>query len=206
MTKLMALLLAFLFTGCGSPSAEIPAEDTAQAVQNEDINENREDTKESGSVKTAVVYFSATGTTAEVAKMVAEAARADLFEIVPEEAYTSEDLRYTDDSCRANREMNDASARPAIKEDLSGVPAYDVVYLGYPIWWGTAPRIIQTFLESYDISGAEVYVFCTSGGSGIEQSIEDLRELYPDAGIISGKRLNGASETDIQEWIGSLRS
>lgn len=109
-----------------------------------------------------------------------------------------------DDNCRANQEMNDESARPAISNDLSAVSEYDVIYLGYPIWWGTAPRIIQTFIESYDISGAMVYMFCTSGGSGIEKSISDLQQLYPDVNIVDGKRLNDATELDIREWIRSL--
>lgn len=131
-------------------------------------------------------------------------AEADIFEIIPENMYTADDLNYNDDKCRANQEMNDDSARPAISNDLSVVSEYDVIYLGYPIWWGTAPRIIQTFIENYDISGATVYMFCTSGGSGIESSILDLQMLYPDINIVDGKRLNDATETDIREWIESL--
>lgn len=131
-------------------------------------------------------------------------AEADIFEIIPENMYTADDLNYNDDKCRANQEMNDDSARPAISNDLSVVSGYDVIYLGYPIWWGTAPRIIQTFIENYDISGATVYMFCTSGGSGIESSISDLQMLYPDINIVDGKRLNDATETDIREWIESL--
>ena len=128
----------------------------------------------------------------------------DIFEIIPENMYTADDLNYNDDNCRANQEMNDDSARPAISNDLSVVSEYDVIYLGYPIWWGTAPRIIQTFIENYDISGATVYMFCTSGGSGIESSISDLQMLYPDINIVDGKRLNDVTETDIREWIESL--
>ena len=131
-------------------------------------------------------------------------AEADIFEIIPENMYTADDLNYNDDNCRANQEMNDDSARPAISNDLSVVSEYDVIYLGYPIWWGTAPRIIQTFIENYDISGATVYMFCTSGGSGIESSISDLQMLYRDINIVDGKRLNDATETDIREWIESL--
>ncbi len=131
-------------------------------------------------------------------------AEADIFEIIPENMYTADDLNYNDDNCRANQEMNDDSARPAISNDLSVVSEYDVIYLGYPIWWGTAPRIIQTFIENYDISGATVYMFCTSGGSGIESSISDLQMLYPDINIVDGKRLNDATETGIREWIESL--
>lgn len=120
-----------------------------------------------------------------------------------EEIYTSGDLNYNDDNCRAIQEMKDDSARPAIGNDLSAVSEYDVIYLGYPIWWGTEPRIIQTFMESYDISEATVYGFCTSGSSGIEQSISDLQELYPHMNIAGGKRLNNATEAEVKEWINS---
>ena len=151
--------------------------------------------------KVAVVYFSGTGNTREVANLLAKEADADIYEIVPENVYTSDDLNYNDDNCRANQEMNDDTARPAISNDLSTVSEYDVIYLGYPIWWGTAPRIIQTFIESYDISGATVYLFCTSGSSGIEKSISDLQQLYPDLNIADGKRLNDATAEDVKEWI-----
>lgn len=160
-----------------------------------------EQSGQSDSAKTAVVFFSATGTTAEAANLIAEQTDADLFEIVPQKAYTSEDLSYTDDNCRANQEMDNAAARPAIENDLSKVAEYEVIYLGYPIWHGTAPRIIQTFLENYDLSNATIYTFCTSGGSGIEQSIQDLKSSYPDINIADGKRLNDATAADIREWI-----
>lgn len=101
--------------------------------------------------------------------------------------------------------MDDDEARPAISSDLSAVSDYDEVYLGYPIWWGTAPRIIQTVLESTDLSKAAVYTFCTSGGSGIEQSVRDLQELYPDVNLISGKRFTKASKDDVRTWIDSLQ-
>lgn len=156
-------------------------------------------------IKRAVVYFSATGTTAEVAQMIAKETGADIFEIVPEEVYTPEDLNYNDDNCRANKEMNDDTARPSISNNLSTVSDYDIIYLGHPIWWGTAPRIIQTFLESYDLTGSAVYTFCTSGGSGIEQSVKDLQGEYPAVNIISGKRFSGAVESDIKTWLDSLK-
>ncbi len=100
--------------------------------------------------------------------------------------------------------MNDDTARPAIRNDLSSVTEYDVIYLEHPIWWGTAPRIIQTFLESYDLTGASVYTFCTSGGSGIEQSLKDLQGLYTDINIVSGKRFSKADEASAKNWIDSM--
>ena len=219
----LSLLLTFTFTGCSNASPSNRAESMAQPVHNETVKENEAASLEESSViteivagqvqtgvegendtKTAVVYFSATGTTAEVAQMIAKTTDADIFEIVPEESYTSEDLAYNDDNCRANKEMTDDAARPAIREDLSAVSEYDVIYLGYPVWWGTAPRIIQTFLENNDLSEATVYTFCTSGGSGIEKSVGDLKELYPDVNIVSGKRFTGAAENDVNTWIDSL--
>ena len=142
------------------------------------IAEDVKNTKEKIEMKKPlVVYFSATGTTAEIAKMIAEEADSDIFEIIPKEPYSSDDLNYNGD-CRANREQNDDSARPEIENDLSAVEDYDVIYLGYPIWWGTNPKIIQTFCEGYDISDAEIYTFCTSGSSGIDISISNLKDNY----------------------------
>lgn len=194
MKKIMMLLLCavFLFsmTACGgdaSKDAEEPAE-----------TGNTEQTK------TAVVCFSGTGNTMAVAETITDVTGADLFEIIPAEKYTEEDLNYNNDTCRANMEQKDPDARPEIANDLSAVKEYSTIYLGYPIWWGTSPRIIQTFLDTYDLSGATIYTFCTSGGSDIERSIADLRTGYPDLQIVAGKRLNHASEDDVREWIDSL--
>ena len=117
--------------------------------------------------KNLVVYFSVTGNTKALAETIAETTGADIVEIVPETPYTSEDINYSNDSCRANREQNDDSARPAIANKIENINDYDTIYLGYPIWWGTMPKIINTFLESYDLSGKTIMPFCTSGGSGI---------------------------------------
>lgn len=171
-------------------------EDSEKQQSSVDVNTNQEN-----EIKAAVVYFSATGNTKAVAEFIANETKADIYEIVPTQEYTGEDLNYNDDNCRANLEMNDESARPAIKNDLSVITEYDVIYLGYPIWWGTCPRIIQTFLESYDISGAKIYTFCTSGSSGIEKSISNLQTLYPDVNIVEGKILNNATEADVKEWL-----
>lgn len=210
------LLIALAFTfalaaGCSSSSADHSSNSTRQSVQKEDerdpvsgISSNSETTGTVNEGKNAVVYFSATGSTAEVAQLIADETGADIFEIVPDEIYTAEDLNYSDDNCRANQEMKDDSARPAIETDLSAVSEYDRIYLGYPVWWGTAPRIIQTFLESYDVPQAAVYTFCTSGGSGVEQSVKDLQNLYPNVDIIDGKRFSSASADDVKDWIESL--
>lgn len=222
MKKYLSIILGIILTaclvGCGSSDRGTLNDNEQAIISNQEVSdteeqelsvENRQTEKDADfeqkkEQKVAVVYFSGTGNTREVANVLAKEAEADIFEIIPENMYTADDLNYNDDNCRANQEMNDDSARPAISNDLSVVSEYDVIYLGYPIWWGTAPRIIQTFIENYDISGATVYMFCTSGGSGIESSISDLQMLYPDINIVDGKRLNDATETDIREWIESL--
>ena len=222
MKKYLSIILGIILTaclvGCGSSDRGTLNDNEQAIISNQAVSdteeqelsvENRQTEKDADfeqkkEQKVAVVYFSGTGNTREVANVLAKEAEADIFEIIPENMYTADDLNYNDDNCRANQEMNDDSARPAISNDLSVVSEYDVIYLGYPIWWGTAPRIIQTFIENYDISGATVYMFCTSGGSGIESSISDLQMLYPDINIVDGKRLNDATETDIREWIESL--
>lgn len=152
----------------------------------------------------AVVYFSASGATKGIAEKIAEAAGADLYEIVPKDKYSSEDLNYRSDGCRANREMRDASARPEIANDLSEAAAHDVIFIGYPIWWGTAPRIVNTFIEAYDLKGAEICLFCTSGGSGIGTSVSDLRSAYPALNIKDGRKLSGASASEIRSWLENI--
>lgn len=154
----------------------------------------------------AVVYFSATGTTKEIAELMAEILKTEAYQIIPQNPYSSDDLNYNNDNCRANLEMQDNSARPEIENDLSIVTECETLYVGYPIWWGDAPRIIQTFLESYNLTDKTVYTFCTSGSSGIEGSVHNLQKLYPDVNIISGKRFeSGDSEETVREWLAGLK-
>lgn len=199
---ILAIVLALALAACGSSESVAATETPASEVSGN--TPSAEQAEPDTETKVAVVYFSATGNTEEVAEIIAAQAGADIFEIVPETEYTSEDLNYTDDSCRANQEMEDDSARPAISSDLSAVEEYDVIFLGHPIWWGTAPRIIQTFLESYDLSGATIYTFCTSGGSGIDRSVSDLQSLYPELNIVSGRRFSGSLEESVEAWLGEL--
>lgn len=120
--------------------------------------------------------------------------------------YTSDDIDYSNDNCRANKEMKDKNARPEIANDLSKVDSCDKVYIGYPIWWGTAPRIIQTFLEKYNLEGKKIYTFCTSGGSGVEQSISDLKGYFAKLDIVKGYRFDGdASEENISRGLEELK-
>lgn len=152
-----------------------------------------------------VAYFSCTNTTRPLAEYAADSLNADLYEIVPVEPYTDADLDYHDDNSRSTIEMNDPAARPAISDSVENMEQYDIVFIGYPIWWGEAPRIVSTFMESYDFSGKTIVPFCTSGGSGIGSSATNLEELTNGATWLSGSRLDkGSSRETIVEWINGL--
>ena len=135
--------------------------------------------------KSLVTYFSASGVTKKVAEKLAEAAGADLFEIKPEVAYTEADLNWMDKKSRSSIEMNDKSFRPAIAEKCNNMADYDVVYIGFPIWWYVAPTIINTFLESYDFSGKTIVLFATSGGSGFGNTVAELKRSVSDTTVIA---------------------
>lgn len=156
--------------------------------------------------KSLVTYFSASGVTKKVAQKLAEAARADLFEIKPEVPYTSADLNWTDKKSRSSVEMNDKSFRPAIAEKCGNMSEYDVVYVGFPIWWYVAPTIINTFLESYDFSGKTIVLFATSGGSGFGKTVSELKGSVADTTVIKeGKVFNsGISKEQLLSWVNSL--
>lgn len=137
--------------------------------------------------KKLVAYFSASGVTAKVAKKLAEAAGADLYEIKPAVPYTSADLNWSNKQSRSSVEMGDRSSRPAIADSDANIAAYDVVYVGFPIWWYVAPTIVNTFLESYDFSGKKIVLFATSGGSGFGKAAQGLQSSAPKATIVEGK-------------------
>ena len=151
--------------------------------------------------KTLVAYFSATGTTEEVAEMIADATGGYLYSIEPEKPYTSADLNWNDKSSRSSIEMNDSGSRPAIKAGLENASEYDVIYLGFPIWWNLAPRVINTFLETYDFSGKTVIPFATSGGSGINNSANALKKAYPSINWQKGRLLNRATKASVEDWV-----
>ena len=167
----------------------------------ENQSDNQNETKE---MKTLVAYFSASGVTRQVATQLAEVAGADIYEIVPEQLYTDDDLNWRDSSSRSSVEMKDKSSRPAIKKSELNMDDYGVIYVGFPIWWYTCPTIINTFMEAYDFDGKTVIPFATSGGSTIEQACNDLKAAYPKAKWKGGRLLNGASKQDIEEWVKSM--
>lgn len=157
------------------------------------------------SKKMLVAYFSASGVTAKAAKKLAEVAGADLFEIRPAVPYTSADLNWMDKKSRSSVEMNDPAFRPAIAGKMEGMEQYDVVFVGFPIWWYVAPTIINTFLESYDFSGKTIVPFATSGGSGMGKTNERLAPSCPGATLLKGKMLNGSlSQEELKAWAQSL--
>ena len=155
--------------------------------------------------KPLVAYFSTSGVTEKTAETLAKTINADLFEIEPETPYTAADLDWTDKNSRSTVEMNDLSSRPAIKSKLDDMGDYDVVFVGFPIWWYVAPTIINTFLESYDFKGKTVVPFATSGGSGMGKTAEVLRKLNTGAKILDGKVLNGYDAAAMKKWVESLK-
>lgn len=156
--------------------------------------------------KTLVAYFSATGVTAAVARNLAQAAGADLYQICPEVPYTSEDLNWQNKRSRSSLEMHDKSSRPALADKDADIASYDTVFLGFPMWWYVAPTIVNTFLESYDFSGKTVVVFATSGGSSFGDTLKYLQgSVSPDTRMIQGRILNGRPSVEtLREWIRTL--
>lgn len=198
MKKFLLLLLSAVMiismAGCAAGKTAPDAETAAEQAEEPPALFN----------KTLVVYFSATGNTRNVAVNIASVTNADLHEIVPEVPYTDADLDYNSD-CRANREQNDDAARPAINGGEFGIEQYDVIFLGYPIWWGQAPKIMYSFLESHDFTGKTIIPFCTSGSSSIGTSAENMRASAPSAEWLDGQRFtSSASREDLTEWINGL--
>lgn len=173
------------------------------AINNNDNNvENSSKENTSNGKKVAVIYFSASGTTKGVAETISKETGADLIEIVPKEKYTSADLNWNDSKSRTSIECNDSKSRPKIANTIN-VDNYDVIFLGYPIWWGDVPHIILTFMDTYKLDGKTVIPFCTSGGTGISGSMSTLKGYNKNVNWIDGKRL-GSSESEIKNWLSSL--
>lgn len=154
--------------------------------------------------KAIVVYFSATGTTRQAAEQLARIAGADLCEIVPMQPYTSDDLNWNDKRSRSSVEMANPQARPAVKAIGINLKQYDCVFLGYPIWWELAPRVVNTFIETYDMAGMTVIPFATSGGSGIAGSVSALKKAYPALQWKEGCLLHSPHEKSIRAWLDKL--
>lgn len=186
LTLILAAVLSLGITACAQKQS-------SEIQQSEVMNK-----------KVLVAYFSATGTTEREAKLIAEATSGTLFEIAPAQPYTSADLDWNDKQSRSSVEMNDDSSRPEIKENVSDMAQYDVVFIGYPIWWDLAPRVVNTFIESNDLKGKTVIPFATSGGSSINHSVSAFRKAYPEINWQDGKLLNGANKTTVGNWVKEL--
>ncbi len=222
----ITVMMGVMLIACGSNSDNSSANNsTTTAVNNNGSNSTQNsasDTKaddnsikqeqtatdnntEANGSKILVAYFSATHTTEGVAKKIADNTGADIYEIKPTEPYTSADLNYNDKNSRSTKEMNDSSARPAISGNVTDMSQYSLIFVGYPIWWGEAPRIINTFLESYDLTGKTIIPFCTSGGSGLGNSGKNLSKSASGAVIKDGKAFTGStSDSEIKSWVDSL--
>lgn len=227
-TVLISLLMILSLAACGNSASqtgqpsteekqtadtvnsEEPVENSANA-ENTDTSEGQTNESENPDIleeqatKVLVTYFSATNTTQGIAEHIANGLNGDIYEIVPEEPYTDADLNYNDNNSRTTIEMNDPDARPAITGSVEDMEQYDIVFIGYPIWWGEAPRIVSTFVESYDFSGKTIVPFCTSGGSGVGSSATNLEQLTDGADWLPGKRLNGSDSQDtVMVWVNGL--
>ena len=155
--------------------------------------------------KKLVAYFSAGGVTAKAAKELAGACGADLYEIKPEVPYTDGDLDWMNKKSRSSVEMNDPSSRPALADTSADITGHDVIFVGFPVWWYTAPTIIKTFLEAYDFSGKTIVLFATSGGSGLGKTAETLQEIVPAAKVMNGRLMNGKQDAaELKKWANSF--
>lgn len=154
--------------------------------------------------KSVICYFSATGTTKRVAEELSKIINVDLFEIEPVQKYTSEDLDWTNKKSRSTIEMEDENFRPEVKNKLENINDYKNIIIGFPVWWYKEPTIIDTFIEENNLRNKNVYVYVTSGGSTVAESLKHMKEKYPNINFVSGKTLNNINEEEIKEWIKTI--
>ena len=199
-TILLATMMALSLAACAGSSE--PPQSSTEASQTEAPSAPDNELESS---KILVAYFSVTNNTEGVAQKLADGLGADLYEITPQQPYTDEDLDYGNSESRSSVEMNDPDARPAISGSVENMEQYDVVFIGYPIWWGEAPRIMSTFIESYDFSGKTLVAFCTSASSGFGSSDSALKTAASKATWLDGNRFSaGASSDDVLAWANGL--
>lgn len=205
---LLALVLVFSFAACSNNSSNGESSTNSAPASTQSANESSDnDTNSSSNSKTLVVYYSATGSTKAVAETIANTAGADLFEIIPVDHYTSDDLNWTDDNSRVSVEHNDESKRdvPLTKTTPDNWTDYDTVFIGYPIWWGIAAWPVNNFVKGNDFSGKTVIPFCTSTSSGIGQSGDLLADMAGTGNWQDGERFSsGASSSKVESWVNGL--
>lgn len=226
-TLMLAIILVLGLSACGEASEALDntsgKQPTNQAIleteqgksderqivlseQSDNVPGNETPSTANSGSDVLVAVFSATGTTRGVAEKIAAIENADLYEIVPAQAYTDADLNYNDSSSRATKEQNDPSVRPEIESEQIDLSGYTKIYIGYPIWWGQEPRIMDTFVENYDFGDATVIPFCTSGSSGIGKSGTNLADLAGSGIWLDGKRFSGTvTEDELKDWIDGLQ-
>ena len=201
---LTLFMTAALLAGCGSAgAAETPAEEPAAPEETEAAEpaESEAPAEKETEGGTLVVYFSATGTTKGVAEKIAAVTGGDLFELTAAEPYSDADLDWHDSSSRSTAEQNDPSVRPALQDAPASLDGYDTIYLGFPIWYYGAPNVIQTFCKGYDWTGKQVYLFATSGGSGIGKTAEKLRPFIGTAEVVKAQVIPAsATEGQLKKW------
>ena len=198
----MLIMSVLILAGCGSNTDSAEGSDASEEVQTEE----QDAASEAGTGDTLVVYFSATGTTKGVAEKIASITGADTYEIKAAKEYTDADLDWNDPDSRTTHEQNDASVRPEIGSDPVSLEGYKTVYIGYPIWWGEEPRIMDTFVESHDFDGITMIPFCTSGSSDIGKSAKNLADNAGSGNWLEGARFaGGASEDEIRSWIDGMK-
>ena len=205
---IIAAALVISLASCSRAPKEEPQ--NLEAASSEDaLQEDAEEPEEAeprDGKDTLVVYFSATGTTKGVAEKIADITDADIYEITAAQEYTAEDLNWNDSNSRTTLEQNDSSVRPEIGSEPISLEGYSVIFIGYPIWWGEEPRIMDTFAESYNFDGITMIPFCTSTSSGIGRSGKNLAENAGSGNWLEGKRFgSGASESELEEWINALQ-
>ena len=210
LNRIVALSFSLFLVACSNAGgSSLKVEDSSasdSSVVEEENVEVEETTETNESRDVLVVYFSATGTTKGVAEKIAAITKADLYEIVPAIEYTSEDLHWQDESTRATVEQKDANARPEISSETISLEGYQTIYIGFPIWWGEEPRIMDSFVESYDFDGKTLIPFCTSGSSGIGNSGKNLAGYAGSGNWLEGKRFSATtSEAELEDWINSLQ-
>ena len=204
MKKIVVITIAIMMLFLCSCSSSANEETEAPVPENNVEEQNPADDAEEG--KTLVVVFSATGNTLELAKKIVSITGADLYEIKAKEEYSSDDLNWHDKNSRTTIEQNDKSVRPEIGSNTVSLDGYTTVYIGYPIWWGEEPRIMDAFVESYDLGSATMIPFCTSSSSGMGRSGKNLAELAGSGNWLDGKRFSEhASEEEVRNWIKGLR-
>ena len=195
------LMLGIVTFGVIKNNNQNSSNSNGNQVDNDSINDKNQKGDTNQDTKVTVIYFSATGTTKKVAVSLSEALKSDLIEIIPKEKYSSNDLNYNDASSRVSKEHNDSNSRPAIA-NIIDVSKYDTFYLGYPIWWSDAPKIIYSFLDKYNLKNKKLFLFSTSASSNMTTSVNNIKNYQKDLNILNSRRFSSSfTKEDITDFV-----